>query len=214
MGSAKRQEFIAPVRVSLAFLVIVAVAAINSGCATLSPRSPVPQGLVATASIPDLGHVRFWGDEAPKDLVAAFRQRMPGLSRLAESPPQNGIPVVNYLAVSSGGDDGAFAAGLLVGWTRSARRPRFEIVTGVSAGALIAPFAFLGPAYDKTLVAIWTRYDSDGLIVKQPLALLLGGSALADTGPLGGGPARQPLTYSRVFAAGDLDHIALELGKM
>src|SRR5258708_4020476 len=54
---------------------------------------------------------------------------------------EKGRPVVNYLALSSGGDDGAFAAGVLVGWTRSGRRPHFEIVTGVSAGALIAPFA-------------------------------------------------------------------------
>src|SRR5262245_33681820 len=91
------------------------VAAAISGCATLTPRSPVPQELVATASVPGLGSVRFWGDEAPKDAVAGIRQMMPGLSRLAESPPQNGKPVVNYLAVSSGGDAGAFAAGLLVG---------------------------------------------------------------------------------------------------
>jgi hypothetical protein len=79
---------------------------------------------------------------------------------------------------------GRSAAGLLIGWTRSGRRPRFEVVTGVSAGALIAPFAFLGPAFDKDLAAIWTRDDSDDLIIKQPLALLVGDSALADTGPL------------------------------
>jgi hypothetical protein len=109
---------------------------------------------------------------------------MPSLSHLAQSPPENGRPVVNYLAISSGGDDGAFAAGLLVGWTKSGRRPRFEVVTGVSAGALIAPFAFLGPSFDQELTAIWTRYDSDDLLVKQPLAALLGASALADTQPL------------------------------
>jgi len=171
---------------SLALLLVILVAGTSSGCATLSPRSPVPQELVATAGIPGpgLGHVRFWGDEAPKDVVADIRRKMPGLSRLAESPRQNGVPVVNYLAVSSGGDAGAFAAGLLVGWTRSGRRPRFEVVTGVSAGALIAPFAFLGPAFDKDLEAIWTHYGSEDLIAKQPLAVLLGGSALADTAPL------------------------------
>jgi hypothetical protein len=175
---------IVSIKSSLALLLVTVVAATSSGCAGLSPRSPVPQELVATASIPGLGHVRFWGDEAPKDVVAEIRRLMPGLSRLAQSPPENGRPVVNYLAISSGGDDGAFAAGLLIGWTRSGRRPRFEVVTGVSAGALIAPFAFLGPAFDEDLAAIWTRYDSDDLIVKQPLALLVGGSSLADTGPL------------------------------
>jgi Patatin-like phospholipase len=177
---------IVSIKFSLASLLVTVVVATSSGCAALSPRNPVPQELVATASIPGLGHVRFWGDEAPNDVVAEIRRLMPGLSRLAESPPENGIPLVNYLAISSGGDDGAFAAGLLIGWTRSGRRPRFEVVTGVSAGALIAPFAFLGPAFDKDLAAIWTRYDSEDLIVKQPLALLVGGSALADTGPLAG----------------------------
>ena len=176
---------ILPIRLSLALPVVIVAAAI-SGCATLTPRSPVPQQLVATASIPGLGDVRFWGDEAPKDAVAGIRRMMPGLSRLAESRSQDGKPVVNYLAVSSGGDAGAFAAGLLVGWTRSGRRPRFEVVTGVSAGALIAPFAFLGPAFDKDLEAMWTHYGSEDLIVKQPLAVLLGGSALADTAPLAG----------------------------
>jgi hypothetical protein len=134
---------------SHALLLVTVMAATSSGCAALSPRRPVPQELVATASIPGLGHVRFRGDEAPKDVVAEIRRLMPGMSRLAESPAQNGIPVVNYLAISSGGDDGAFAAGLLIGRTRSGRRPRFEVVTSVSAGALIAPFAFLGPAFDK-----------------------------------------------------------------
>ena len=57
-------------------------------------------------------------------------------------------------------------------------------MTGVSAGALIAPFAFLGPAYDKDLEGMWTGKASADLITPQPLAVLLGGNALADTEPL------------------------------
>jgi predicted acylesterase/phospholipase RssA len=147
-------------------------------------RDPVPQTLVADAGVPGLDHVRWWGDEVPADLAAEIKRNLRGISKLAESPRENGHPVVNYLALSSGGDDGAFAAGILVGWSRSGRRPRFEIVTGVSAGALIAPFAFLGPAYDKELEAMWTGYGSSDLIIPQPLAVLLGGDALADTQPL------------------------------
>jgi predicted acylesterase/phospholipase RssA len=136
------------------------------------------------ASVPGMGPVRYWGDEISTDLVEEFKRKLAYMPRLAESPPENGKPIVNLLAISSGGEDGAFAAGLLVGWTQTGRRPRFEIVTGVSAGALIAPFAFLGPAYDGQLAAIWTRYGARDLIVKKPLAALLGGNALADTGPL------------------------------
>ena len=61
--------------------------------------------------------------------------------------------------MSGGAGDGAFGAGLLVGWSKRGDRPQFEVVTGVSAGALTAPFAFLGPEYDGQLRQIWTKYD-------------------------------------------------------
>src|SRR5262249_55305011 len=155
-----------------------------AGCSSIGERNPVPLHLLPEASIPGMGQVRYWGDEMPADALEQLKRRLPYLPRLAESPPENGKPVVNLLAVSSGGGDGAFAAGLLVGWTRSGQRPRFEVVTGVSAGALIAPFAFLGPAYDRELVAMWTQYRTRDLMVNKPLAMLFGGNALADSGPL------------------------------
>ena len=160
------------------------LALVTSGCANLVVRDAVPEPLVAEARIPGLGDVRYWGDEAPADVANELRRHLHGISKLAESPPEHGKPVVNYLALSGGGDDGVFAAGLLAGWTESGRRPRFEVVTGISAGALIAPFAFLGPAYDKQLEAMWTGHTSSDLITPQPLAVLLGGSALVDTQPL------------------------------
>lgn len=160
------------------------LALLSSGCASLVVRDPVPEPMVAEARVPGLGNARYWGDEAPADVATELRRHLPGISKLAESPPERGRPVVNYLALSGGGDDGVFAAGLLAGWTKSGRRPRFEVVTGISAGALIAPFAFLGPAYDKELEAMWTGHTSSDLITPQPLAVLLGGSALVDTQPL------------------------------
>src|SRR6516165_9739454 len=157
---------------------------LSAGCASVSDRNPVPLHLMPEASVPGMGPIRYWGDEMPKEAVEELKRKIPSMARLAESPPEHGRPVVNFLAISSGGDDGAFAAGVLVGWTRSGRRPRFEIVTGVSAGALIAPFAFLGPAYDKDLESIWTGHAGADLITPQPLAVLLGGNALADSEPL------------------------------
>ena len=136
------------------------------------------------ASVPGMGPVRYWGDEISADLVEEFKRKLAYMPRLAESPPENGRPIVNLLAISSGGEDGAFGAGLLVGWTQSGRRPRFEIVTGVSAGALIAPFAFLGPAYDTQLTDMWADLNTRDVVRKKPLTALLGGNALADTGPL------------------------------
>ena len=171
-------------RLPIAGALLGFLALLTSGCANLVVRDPVPEPLVAEARIPGLGDVRYWGDEAPADVANELRRHLRGISKLAESPPEHGKPVVNYLALSGGGDDGVFAAGLLAGWTESGRRPRFEVVTGISAGALIAPFAFLGPAYDKELEAMWTGHTSSDLITPQPLAVLLGGSSLVDTQPL------------------------------
>ncbi len=62
-----------------------------------------------------------------------------------------GADPVNILVLSGGGGAGAFGAGLLAGWSQLGTRPHFQIVTGVSVGALIAPFAFLGPHWDHQL---------------------------------------------------------------
>jgi predicted patatin/cPLA2 family phospholipase len=130
--------------------------------------------------------VRAWGDEVPLDVDAELRRRLPDMGRkLAISAVRVGDrPVVDVLALSGGGSDGAFGAGFLTGWTARGDRPHFEIVTGVSAGAIIAPFAFLGPKYDRQLREIWTEYKTNELVVAQVLPGLLGGPALADTSPL------------------------------
>jgi predicted acylesterase/phospholipase RssA len=80
--------------------------------------------------------VRTWGD-APLSMLRTQLARL--------GPVVSGQPV-SMLALSGGGEHGAFGAGLLSGWTESGHRPAFNVVTGVSTGALMAPFAFLGPA--------------------------------------------------------------------
>jgi hypothetical protein len=90
----------------------------------------------------------------------------------------------NYLIISGGGEDGAFGAGLLAGWSAAGTRPEFQVVTGVSTGALIAPFAFLGPSYDKQLQEVYTRYSSADLIEIRNIFSILSGDAAADTVPL------------------------------
>ncbi|MGH6803389.1 MAG: patatin-like phospholipase family protein [Methyloceanibacter sp.] len=97
---------------------------------------------------------------------------------------KGGKPQISFLAVSGGGSDGAFGAGLLVGWSARGNRPEFDIVTGISTGALTAPFAFLGPRYDPALKQVYTSYSTDQLVKKQPVRGLLGGEALASNAPL------------------------------
>ncbi len=161
------------------------VALLVAGCVRSFERQPVPAALVAQAAVPGLANARFWGDEVPKDIYSFVQTHMPSVKRLASRVAQEGgQPLVEYLALSGGADDGAFGAGLLVGWTKRGDRPRFEVVTGVSAGALIAPYAFLGPAYDAQLAELWTTFDASSVATPQILAGLLGAEAIADSSPL------------------------------
>jgi hypothetical protein len=161
------------------------LAAVAVACARVE-RHPVPASLVSRATVPGLAHVRFWGDEVPKDIFTFVQTHMPGVSRMASrtTTMEQGRPLVEYLALSGGADDGAFGAGLLAGWSKRGDRPKFEVVTGVSAGALIAPYAFLGPSYDRQLAELWTTFDSNAVATPQVLAGLLGAEAIADSTPL------------------------------
>jgi len=94
------------------------------------------------------------------------------------------LPPASYLALSGGGDKGAFGAGFLNGWTKAGTRPEFKLVTGVSTGALIAPFAFLGPAYDKDLKAMYTGVSQKDVAAKRIFYSVFTQDALADTTPL------------------------------
>ena len=141
------------VRVATSAVVTVALVA----CSTLT-RNPVSE----SASLEEVpaapGQIRIWGDVVPKNIEAIGRER-DSQRRAAGVNPSS---VMSYLAVSGGGSDGAFGAGLLVGWTEAGTRPKFDLVTGISTGALIAPFAFLGSEYDPQLKEIYTSYDAVG----------------------------------------------------
>jgi predicted acylesterase/phospholipase RssA len=163
---------------------VVCAAALASGCSIL-PRNAVPPELTGEAVVPGLPDIR-----APAGRPsAAFRD---DLARSFEQQSPRDFPVaadgyIHYpqLAISGGGPNGAFGAGFLNGWTSTGNRPVFKIVTGVSTGALIAPFAFLGPKYDGALKEFYTTTSSGNIFRRLSiLPQLLGGEAFADTGPL------------------------------
>jgi hypothetical protein len=81
------------------------------------------------------------------------------------------------LALSGGGADGAFGAGALVGLARSGTLPQFSVVTGVSAGALIAPYAFLGADWDRQLTDAYTSGRAEHLLQARRFGVLFGSSA-------------------------------------
>jgi hypothetical protein len=94
------------------------------------------------------------------DAAALEREFLAAFDRFTRSmtvTSRADLPPFNALSISGGGENGAFGAGLLCGWSAHGSRPVFHLVTGVSTGALTAPFAFLGPPYDAQLRAVYTR---------------------------------------------------------
>ena len=98
----------------------------------------------------------------------------------AEGP----LPPAVALAISGGGDDGAFGAGLLLGWTAHGDRPNFKGVTGVSTGALSAPFAFLGSDYDPQLKHVYTETSARSIFTPRGTLAAVFEDAMGDTTPL------------------------------
>jgi predicted acylesterase/phospholipase RssA len=162
-----------------------ALASLVSACATAIPRNGISDAAVAERAVPlKVPGVRFWHDEVPPDPVAELKRRSPRLPQIAANAKRtDGRVIVETLALSGGGADGAFGAGVLAGWTERGDRPEFEIVTGVSAGAIIAPFAYLGPTHDGKLREIWTEYKQSDIVTASFLPGILGGPALTDSGP-------------------------------
>jgi hypothetical protein len=155
-----------------------------AACASL-PRDPVPLAYADKAVVIEGAEVRYWGDREPTNFRALTAEKWAQVKAKRSSLLRSGTrPRIDFLAISGGGSDGAFGAGLLVGWTARGDRPEFDIVTGISTGALTAPFAFLGPKYDPALKAVYTTYSTDQLVTKQPIRGLLGGDALASNAPL------------------------------
>jgi hypothetical protein len=172
-----------PGRRGARFMAVFVALLLVAGCGTINRLDPPP--LAATPSLPILGidNARFWPDADTAPLlreIDTLRAR-----QVAVEAPRAPLAPRNFLALSGGGDNGAFGAGLLVGWTASGRRPAFDVVTGISAGALIAPFAFLGPAYDTQLREVFTEVaPHDVLRMGSVVRAVLFGEALADTSPL------------------------------
>jgi predicted acylesterase/phospholipase RssA len=111
--------------------------------------------------------------------IASLRPARQGPALALRGPSAKGL---NLLAISGGAEDGAFGAGLLAGWGDAGNRPVFDLVTGVSSGALIAPFVFLGPERDGQLREIFSTYDRKDIY--YDVQNLIEGSALVDDAPL------------------------------
>jgi len=164
---------------------VVLACAVMGGCAPLPRLDAVPSQEASNVTVLGLGDIRYWGDEDSPDLVnegkAAYDRELSAFRKAGGNGP---LPPANYLAVSGGGENGAFGAGLLVGWTAAGTRPQFKLVTGISTGALIAPFAFLGPRYDAQLRQVYTTISGEDVLEPRWVTAALTNEALASNAPL------------------------------
>src|SRR3954454_1900733 len=188
------------------------VAALLAGCHSLERGPAVPKSGTLQASVLGLPNERFFPASGTDALEVEYRaavqrrHRFLGPEVAAKRPPGQILAQGEFLAVSGGGEDGAFGAGLLCGWTEAGTRPEFEVATGVSTGALTAPFAFLGSAYDAQLRAVYTDLKPEDVLVERNIVSGVLGDALADNSPLFG-------TISRYLNSDMLAAIAKAYGE-
>jgi predicted patatin/cPLA2 family phospholipase len=133
-----------------------------SACSSL-PRIPYSAADASSSRVLNLDGLRRYTDEP----IANFRFEKNEFSSTR-----------TYLALSGGGADGAYGVGILSGWTAAGTRPTFSVVSGVSTGGLIAPFAFLGPQYDDTLKEVYTSGVAESLLEDPSIIRVLFGSGL------------------------------------
>ena len=162
------------------FWALCAVTILAVGCSTLPDRPHYDVKDLQDAEVIGFPRdIRTWGDG---DLTSFHK--VVTTAREQQRRAQTGQLPVDVLALSGGGEDGAFGAGLLVGWSQRGDRPVFEVVTGVSTGSLIAPFAFLGTSYDAQLREAYTTIDRKNVLLFQNIFAILSGESLATTAPL------------------------------
>lgn len=172
-------------RLPALFLVLAAMFQLVAGCSTPERLPAVPRQVTAQPEPASIENARFYVLRETETFVAegknSLRKEQDHLARSGYTGP---LPPAYFLAISGGGDDGAFAAGLLNGWTAAGTRPTFKAVTGVSTGALIAPFAFLGPRYDPVLRELYTSVSQKNIYKSRGILGALFEDAMSDTTPL------------------------------
>lgn len=165
-----------------AFVVVVAFSL--SGCGLARKRHPLLDTTTAIQPVMGLRDVRDWGDRLSPVLQHSLAQGdrdYRAWRKARHLPPETDISI---LALSGGGADGAFGAGVLYGWAAKGTRPEFRVVTGVSTGALSAPFVFLGEKYDPVLQKLYTTTKTKDIFLLKNILHILFGDSVADTSPL------------------------------
>jgi hypothetical protein len=166
------------VRAAISLIACAILVIVLAACATVERLPAVPFARASEISILEIPDARFYVRDTQRITAIALKayQRR-NLVRTQSAP-------LFILANSGGGDDGAFGAGVLLGWSDHGDRPEFDVVTGVSTGALSAPFAFLGRSYDPQLRQIYTETDANKIFQKRTILAAIADDAMTSSAPL------------------------------
>ncbi|WP_336489596.1 patatin-like phospholipase family protein [Methylobacterium nigriterrae] len=156
------------------------------GCALPTRLAAVPRGGASAATVLGVPNERFFPTEAigqaalQREFVEAVQRQIASRGLSLTTP----LPDLDLLGLSGGGENGAFGAGLLNGWTERGDRPSFFLVTGISTGALSAPFAFLGSPRDAQLKSVFTDITLADVMLERFYTAAILDDAMADNSPL------------------------------
>jgi predicted acylesterase/phospholipase RssA len=171
-------------RISCPYIILclTVIIAFTAGCAKTRVYNPLPAHLEDQVQVVGFENVRVWGDtDSPLlDNIAVESIR----KEIAANGLETLKKPVSFLALSGGGENGAFGAGVLCGWTAAGNRPTFKLVTGISTGALLAPFAFLGSDYDTQLKEVYTTVTDKDIYTKKSILTAYWRESVYDTKPL------------------------------
>lgn len=167
--------------------ILASLCVVLAGCSSPSRKPCVPDEQQNAAVIPGMGpEVRTWAAVASPEFVKPLMQSVVWeREALAAAGHAGALPPAEFLAISGGGQNGAYGAGMLCAWSElPGGRPKFKAVTGVSTGALTAPFVFAGPEYDHVLREVYTKTDTSKIAIPRWVLAAVYDDAMADTSPL------------------------------
>ncbi|MGF1562035.1 MAG: patatin-like phospholipase family protein [Geminicoccaceae bacterium] len=147
-------------------------------CSSGVERRPIPIEQIDQAKVPGIPNARYWADVTPEN-IDAFADELVSQWEVHGTGRDRSL-----LAISGGGENGAFTAGLMRAWSELGTRPEFTVITGVSTGALAAPFVFLGPDYDDELAMVYGGLTPDQIYRPRPWTSIVASASIADTAPL------------------------------
>ena len=157
----------------LKLLIATSLILLISGCSQTSERNI---SLNSEQLNPlDTPGLRFWDESVISADNYDFNK---AIDSLLEHSNKSGK--INHLALSGGGFNGAFSAGILNAWSETGTRPEFDVVTGVSTGAIVSMFAFLGSEYDQDLEYYYTRTTAEEMFKRNSILKLPFRNAMVD----------------------------------